>query len=176
MLLSSSLAFAQGVYWGPKAALNYSSLSHMSNSSGRLRGAVGVFAGYQLSKVAAVQAEVLYSWQGANADLGNADLKYSLNYLKIPVMAKVFLIGGLNVEAGLSFNMLTSARDVYGDKNEGMKGFNGFDLSIPVGLNILIVRHFEVGLRYDISLANAGTPLSHNAKNSNWQLSVGFRF
>lgn len=164
----ATTATAQGIYFGPKVGLNFASLTKTSNAKGLVRGEIGLFAGYQASDVLALQVEALYSWQGAKIE----DVKLQLDYLKIPVVAKVFLIGGLNIEGGVSFNILTSARA----EGEGLKDYNGFDFSIPVGVNYLIANRLEVGVRYDISLTNVGLPNSANAKNNNWQLSVGFRF
>lgn len=161
-------ASAQGIYWGPKVGMNISSLTKTSNAKDRVRGEIGLMAGYQVAKVLALQVEALYSWQGTTIK----DVKFNLNYLKIPVLAKVFIAGGLNVEAGVSFNILTSS---VLDGNT-YNGTNGFDFSIPVGVNYLIANLVEVGIRYDISLANVGLEHSSTAKNNNWALSVGIRF
>lgn len=178
ILLGSSLlrSSAQGFYFGPKAGLNLSSVSKMSNSISRVRGQLGLFAGYQAGDILALQLEALYSWQGASTDEYDTRYKTSLNYLKIPILAKVFIIGGLNLEAGISFNFLMSAREKAHGDNEGIKGLNGFDFSIPVGINYLIANRLEVGLRYDISFVNLDIPGSKTAKNSNLALSVGYRF
>lgn len=63
ILLGSSLlrSNAQGFYFGPKAGLNLSSVSKMSNSISRVRGQLGLFAGYQAGDILALQLEALYS-------------------------------------------------------------------------------------------------------------------
>lgn len=171
-----STVSAQGFYLGPKASLNLSSVTKMSNSNTILRGSVGMMVGYQMSDIVGIQAEALYSWQGTGVKTISGDYHLALNYLKIPVLAKIFLIGGLNAEVGVSFNVLMSAREKTDDINVGIKDLNSFDFSIPIGINYLIGNRFEVGLRYDISMVNLKIPGSETAKNSNLAIGISYRF
>lgn len=169
-------SWAQGFYFGPKAGLNLSTLSSLSNSQALIKGEVGLMMGYQVGNAIAIQAEALYSWQGARTEDRGTKMNISLDYLKIPIIAKIYLIGGLNLEAGISFNILTSAltnSDIYSGKLDGL---NGFDFSIPIGVSYVIGNRFDIGLRYDISLVNVKIPNSSTAKNSNFALTVGYRF
>lgn len=182
-------ASAQGFYWGPRAGLNISTLTKTTYAKARARASFGVMAGYKLSDLVGLQAEALYSLQGSK--MTNSDHVYSYNYLKIPVLAKLYLIGGLNIEAGISFNWLVKAReewtstvyDIDGHASGTLKhsqnlmsGSKGFDFTIPVGVNYQFSRLLDIGLRYDISTVRVPEERSNHAKSSNWSVSVGVRF
>jgi len=175
LLLAGTLSVsAQGFYYGPKAGLNLSSFTKTSFSKSRLRAHVGAFGGYQIDNWIAVQAEALYSWQGSKND--DTDVKTSMNYFKIPILAKFFIIRGLNVETGISFDFRTAAKTKYDSETHTIKGATkGFDFSIPIGINYQFARRFDVGLRYYVSTARLSENSHNKAKNSNCMLSVGFR-
>lgn len=178
--LSFSTAAAQGFYFGPTGGVNISSLTRQSYSQSRVRGNMGLFAGYQISNIVAIQAEALYSWQGTNVT--NSDTKISFNYIKVPVMAKLFLIGGLNVEAGLSFNFLVNSRSQFTDyagNNHDINTTgksNKFDFAIPIGVNYLIAKRFELGMRYDISTIKVWNEKQNNSANTNFSINARIRF
>ncbi|MFI3287372.1 MAG: outer membrane beta-barrel protein [Rikenellaceae bacterium] len=161
---------AQAFYFGVRAGANFSYVSDRVNSTGKFGGNFGGLAGYQISSEVAVQGEVLYSFQGYMA--GNPALEgtpgdyINLDYLKIPLIGKLYLIDGLNFEAGVSFNFLCSALQ----NSTKLDGITGFDVSIPVGLAYKFTKNIEAGLRWDISLikinekyTGAGGVLSLNA-------------
>lgn len=182
-------ASAQGFYWGPRVGLNVSTLTKTTYSKARARASLGLMAGYKISDIVGVQAEALYSLQGSK--MTNSDHVFSYNYFKIPVLAKVYLIGGLNIEAGISFNWLVKAQEKWNAPyydDEGvqigtashsqnlMSDSKSFDFTIPVGINYQFAHMFDVGLRYDISTVRVNADRKNHAKNSNWSISVGVRF
>lgn len=158
-------SLAQGFYGGIRGGLNFTTVTKTSDAFGRTRGNVGGFIGFQFSTVAAIQAEAMYSFQGAKIN----DLKLNLDYIKIPVMVKLYLIGGLNIEGGVSFNLLTSALI----DGSPARGYGGFDFSIPVGVAYQLGKHFELGVRYDISLAKYNPQTT--GSNSVWSLNLAVR-
>ncbi len=182
-------ASAQGFYWGPRAGLNISTVTKTTYSKARARANFGLMAGYKLNDLVGLQAEALYSLQGSK--MTNSDHVYSYNYLKIPVLAKLYLIGGLNIEAGISFNWLVKAQEKWSstvydiDGNATgkvshsqnlMSDTKGFDFTIPVGVNYQFPRLFDIGLRYDISTVRVPEDRKNHSKSSNWSVSLGVRF
>lgn len=181
-------ASAQGFYWGPRAGLNVSTVTKTTYSKARARASFGLMAGYKINDLLGLQAEALYSLQGSK--MTNSDHVYSYNYIKIPVLAKLYLIGGLNIEAGISFNWLVKAQDKWTVTNtdidgnvttftttQNLKGSSkSFDFTIPVGVNYQFSRLFDIGLRYDISTVRVPEDKQNHAKSSNWSLSLGVRF
>lgn len=179
-LIGVGAAHAEGLYYGPRVGMNIGNVTKTTYAKSRVRGQFGAMAGYGLSDVLGVQAELLYSLQGYK--MRKSDEKFTLNYIKIPVLAKAYIIEGLNVEAGISFNFLTKAEYEYKDVNgrnvsTSVKDYvKKFDLSIPVGINYQFRRWFDVGIRYDISTIRVPKDSDHKARNANWAISAGFRF
>lgn len=172
---------AQDFYWGPKVGLNVSNLTKTSFAKSKARMNFGVMGGYTINDLIGVQAELLYSLQGYRDS--HTDFKYKFNYIKVPVLAKLNLIAGLNAEAGISFNFLARARvkgDLAGDGSTMSANIKDhskkFDFSIPVGLSYRFFRIFEAGIRYDISLARVPEQSNDKAKNSNWSINFAVRF
>lgn len=177
--LASTSAKAQGFYFGPVAGMNISTLTKQSYSKSRVRGNVGVQIGYQASNVFAIHAEALYSWQGSK--FTNSDQIASFNYIKIPLQAKMFIVGGLNVEAGVSFNFLMNSRlkttvDGQEVNLNTTEQSEVFDLSIPVGINYLFAKKIEVGMRYDISTIRVWKDSENKSRNSNFSINLRYRF
>ncbi len=166
---------AQGVYFGIKGGLGGSDLTDRPNSKMVLSGLGGLFVGYQISSVWAIQAEAQYSFQGYKAGIfaapgieeGN---NVSLQYIRIPMLAKLFLIGGLCFESGVSVNFLTRARV----ESSRMTNYHWFDLSIPIGLSYHFSRKFEMGARANIGTFNVDRDISGH--NISYALTFGWRF
>lgn len=177
-------AQAQRFYWGPRVGLNISTVTKTTYAKARARASFGLMAGYKINDLIGLQAEALYSLQGYQ--MTNSPEKYSYNYIKIPVLAKLYLIGGLNIEAGVSFNWLVRAqsKEVNVINESGtvvtsqdlLGSSKPFDLSIPVGLNYQFSRLFDIGVRYDISTVRIPDERKNHAKNGNWSINLGLRF
>ena len=172
LLLVGMQAKSQGFYGGVRGGMNVASFTQTTGSSAVVRGNFGGFMGFQFGSVVGLQVEALYSFQGAKLSGGSflGDIDVQLDYLKVPILAKIYLIKGLNVEGGVSFNILTSAL-VDGTP---FQGFSGFDFSIPVGLAYQFGKHFELGVRYDISCADYHPDVK--GANSLFSVNAAWRF
>ncbi len=183
-------ASAQDFYWGPRVGMNVSSMTKTTYSKARIRGSFGLMVGYKINDLIGLQAEVLYSLQGSKVDNNEKDI-YSYNYVKIPVLAKVYLIGGLNLEAGVAFNWLVKAQQKWNSSSYDMNGnviettthtrsliddCKSFDLTIPVGINYQFRRWFDLGVRYDISTIRVSEDKKDHAKSSVLSVNLGLRF
>ncbi len=183
-------ASAQDFYWGPRVGMNVSSMTKTTYSKARIRGSFGLMAGYKINDLIGLQAEALYSLQGSKVDNNEKDI-YSYNYVKIPVLAKVYLIGGLNLEAGVAFNWLVKAQQKWNSSSYDTNGnviettthtrsliddCKSFDLTIPVGINYQFRRWFDLGVRYDISTIRVSENKKDHAKSSVLSVNLGLRF
>lgn len=170
---------AQSIF-GAKAGLNVSSLTKVDNVSARVRPLIGFYGIYQITDIYALQAEILYSWQGANCnieqELGNKYAKVSIDYLKIPVLFKYNVWDKLSVDAGISFNLLMSAKESYGSDSYGIKGLNGLDISVPLSVSYVLWSKVDLSMRYDISLSDMNWGSRRGIYNTNLSISVGYRF
>ena len=99
ILIFGTSAFAQNADFGVKLGANFSSISDASRLSNKTGLHFGIFGGFKLSNRTRIQADVLYSQQGAETKDG----KFDLNYINVPVVFKYFLFDGLNIQFGPQF-------------------------------------------------------------------------
>lgn len=162
-------AFAQAsVNLGLKGGLNFANVNTTSPGAAynsRTGYHVGAFVNIKLTKLA-IQPEIIYSVQGADAAAGNVEL----GYINIPILLKFYLIGGLNLQAGPQFGFLSSATAGGTD----IKSFlEGSDTSVALGAGFDI-KKFVIDARYNLGLSDVDKA-STEAKNQVFQLSVGFK-
>jgi len=171
VMIAATGVFAQAsVSLGIKGGLNFakvdvSSVGAAYNS--RTGYNAGAFLNVKFTKLA-LQPELMYSVQGADAAGGNLEL----GYFNIPLLLKFYVIGGLNIQAGPQFGFLTSATSGGTDIKNLLKGS---DTSLALGAGFDISK-FVIDARYNLGLSeiqdNAALAAS---KNQVFQLSVGYK-
>jgi len=138
---------------------------------------LGGFAQFAINDKFAVQPELLYSAQGAKYTFFGLSTTANLNYINIPVMAKYKVADAFSIEAGPQLGFLMSATLASIDYKDQCNSTDfGFNLGAGYDLN----ETMSLGLRYTMGLTNVekdvpGEP-STNSKNSNIQLSFGYKF
>lgn len=150
---------------------------------------------WQANPVLALSAGLTYSTLGCRFDefgihqgserIGAKDIKLSLNYLNIPIMANFYVAKGLALKVGLQPQILIKAKEqmtvyaesggMYGsvDLSEDDLNTNDFALSLPIGLSYEI-NNIVFDARYAFGLTDVYDD-SHN-KCSTFQFTVGYRF
>ena len=172
---------------GLKTGLNVASISgdETENLSSRTGFFFGGFAELCVSNDFAIQPELLYSMQGAEYTMSEGyDGKFKLDYLNVPVMAKVKVTDELYFEAGPQVGILLSAKDEFassGDSGEEdiKDEIKGVDFGANVGVGYQFEGGLNIGARYNLGLSNINDfEGSDSFKNQNgvFQFSVGFRF
>lgn len=170
---------------GLKAGLNVSTIN--GDESNNLDVKTGMFFGgfaeLCLTNEFAIQPEILFSMQGANYTIGDIDGTLKLDYLNLPIMAKIKIIDELYIQAGPQIGFLLSAKDDF--KSEGDSGsddiideLNIIDFGANLGLGYQFESGLNFGARYNLGLPNINNIAGNNFKNQNgvFQFSVGFRF
>jgi hypothetical protein len=95
--LGASSLSAAGMTFGVKGGLNVTKLTGdlMNDAKWRMVGVGGAFLCYKISDVFAIQPEMLFAMKGtkweAATEEGNATYTWKLNYLEIPLLAKVYV-------------------------------------------------------------------------------------
>ena len=144
---------------------------------------------YQHLQSLSWSAGLLYSQQGRtfdNADTepsGLRNMKTTLDYLNIPVMAHLYLAKGLAVEAGGQLGILLHKRGSEEEvnlagvwtKNEDSTWHRWWDISIPVGVSYAFDNGLQLDVRYNLGLNDIGK-YSTSERNRVLQLTVGYRF
>ncbi|MEQ8474443.1 MAG: porin family protein [Marinoscillum sp.] len=191
LCLLAFFGFSQAkVELGLKGGLNLTNIN-TEEPGANFENATGYHGGlYLLVKAASfgVQPEILYSTRGAKGDVTIAGVKEDFQqdfvYLDIPIMAKLYLPLGLNLQVGPQFGLLMSAdgttADYDGDgdpdpiskdtyKNADISAAFGAGWDAPFGLRFMA--RYIVGLNDINDFAGA----QEAAKNRMFQVSLGYK-
>lgn len=169
--------------FGVKGGVNFASLSgsDVDSPDSRTSFHVGVFGEFPLADIFSIQVEALYSGQGFQTNFAGSDgdkAEFQLDYINVPVLAKVYVIKGLSLEVGPQFSFLVNEEfDLNPNSNNGdfpLDNANTFEFGVAAGLTF----QTEMGLfatgRYNMGLTEIYDNV--DAKNSVFQLGVGYKF
>ena len=161
------ISFGQRVEIGIKGGVNYSKLEipdiNTSNKTGYHFGAYSLFKFGNLG----LQPEIIFSQQGSKVDLGDWDTKY----LNIPVILKLYLGGGFNLQAGPQFGYLNKA-ELDGNNIEDM--LKNADVSVGLGIGWDTPIGLKLDARYNLGVTdNSDDPAYETIKSQVFQLSLG---
>ncbi len=196
-LISATTIYAQSddstTQFGVKGGVNLSNITgdDSGNFDSRTSFHLGLFMEIPISERFSFQPEVLYSGQGFTLLKDNpigSDIEYQLDYVQIPLMAKIYVIKGLYAEAGPQFGFkVKETIDTKEGSNSGTEvnpddsKLKGFDTNLALGTGYKFDNGLLLSARYTFGLTNIfkdDAPLIGNAdvKNSVWQFGVGFSF
>jgi hypothetical protein len=170
-----SFANAQDTKYGVKGGLNMSN-NTLGEHTSLLAFHLGGFAEFKMSDKFAIQPELLYSAQGGKISANGANYTTNLNYFNIPVMAKYYVADAFSIEAGPQIGFLMSAKS---DGTDIKDMCNSTDFGFNLGAGYNLNETMSLGLRYSIGLSNVikdVSGVSTDSKNSNIQLSFGYKF
>jgi opacity protein-like surface antigen len=133
-------------------------------------GATGFYVGglvdFAVAENFHVQPELLYSVEGAEDS--------SISYLRIPIMAKYYVMEGLSLQAGPEVAFKVGAED---DLTDELTKSIDFGLGIGAGYELTNGLMFDV--RYNLGLSNISEEFegeSFDIKNTGFQVGLGYRF
>ena len=204
LLTVVSLASLQAAYGqvqigiGLKGGLYFASLNGVTSPSTAFSNSTGYHAGayflFKFTKIG-IQPEIIFSKQGHTFKTGGKDYTDNIDYINIPIMLKLYLAGGFNLQAGPQFGFLSKASgNLISSSGTITSGqdikslMQTTDVSVGVGLGWDLPFGLNLGARYNIGVSDinkytGGTvPGSvttsmgtSSAKNQVFQLSVGYR-
>lgn len=161
---------------GLKGGLN-SSTADVSNSNITIDSEStfhgGVYGLIKLTKLG-IQPEILYSPQKNSIDNGTSINEQTKVYLDIPVMVKLYLAAGLNLQAGPQFSILTSVDSAAGTTKDD---FKNSDMAVAFGAGWDAPFGLQANVRYIVGLNDINDSQASNVeiKNRTLQLSIGYR-
>ena len=150
---------AQDIKFGFKGGVNFATVNGdaFDNIDGRTGYHIGAVVQLSIADKFAIQPELLYSAQGLD------DL--DIDYLNLPVLAKLKFAKIFSVEAGPQFGFIVN------DDFSTIVDEKEFDLSGAVGAGVEFGPVFGQ-LRYNFGLTDVIDNL--DSKNSTFQISVGY--
>lgn len=160
--------FAQRIDIGLKGGLNFSKLEIPDVTTSQKTGYhLGAYSLFKFGKIG-LQPEFIFSQQGSKVDLGNWDTKY----INIPIILKLYLAAGFNLQAGPQFGFLNKAEL---DGNSIKDDLKTADVSLGLGLGWDTPIGLKLDARYNMGLTdNSDDPAYETIKSQVFQLSLGF--
>lgn len=181
MAASAQVQFALGVKAGPNFSSINTDASAGENYKNRTGFHGGAFALFKLTKIG-IQPELLFSQQGSKVEFTGGDLEQNFNYINIPIILKLYLAAGLNLQAGPQLGFVSKAEVVQTvngvttttDYRDFVKG-NDVGLALGAGWDLPF--GLTVDARYNLGLSNVDDDSSGSdtAKNQVFQLSLGYK-
>tara|TARA_R110002012_G_scaffold66701_3_gene174374 strand:- start:12223 stop:12843 length:621 start_codon:yes stop_codon:yes gene_type:complete len=181
---------------GAKAGLNVASLGGDSYYGGL--GSLGSRTSFHIGGIVEIplmgkfslQPELLYSSEGSDWSFGTLGEDTKLDFIRVPVLAKFYIIEGLSAEAGPVFGVLVNAEGTYynndGDlvSGDAKDYYRSFDAQFGIGASYRLNMGFFFSLRYNKGLLNVneeyrvlGTTYNTGKNQSNvFQVSAGYSF
>jgi Outer membrane protein beta-barrel domain len=141
VLATSNTVSAQK--WGVNAGVNISTLTggDFDNISTRSGFYVGAFREMKLvSKILFLQPELQYSSQGFTSEQNGIETDNSIDYLNVPVLARVYFLKLFSFDAGPQFGFKVGD-NFKGETSDSIESFDfagafGFNINLPLGLSI----------------------------------------
>lgn len=177
-------------YWnfGVKGGVNIADFTGDDFSSDKSRTSfnVGLLAEIPLMDKFSLQPEVMYSGQGyeiKEIDQDNPldlddNIEYQLDYINVPVLAKIYLVDGLSLQAGPSFNFVVNDEVDYGsgeiEDPSVLPEPKDFEIGGVAGLEYKFNNKFFIQGRYNYGFSD--TFEDRDVHNSVWQFGVGYMF
>lgn len=186
MLCVTSVAFSQAEFAvGIKAGPNFASLNTDASAGENYKNRTGfhggAFALIKLSKIG-IQPELIFSQQGSTVTVDKKDLDANYSYINIPVMLKVYLVAGLNLQVGPQFGFVSSAKQEFVNdlgnvtKEDIKDDMKKSDISAGLGAGWDLPFGLTVDARYNLGLSKLyDHSEAPDAKNQVFQFSLGYK-
>jgi hypothetical protein len=143
--------FAQETHLGVKGGLNVSDIgSSQVGLVTRLAYHIGGFAEFAMTPFFSIQADLVYSLQGAATDRSR-EIKLNYHYLNIPVVGRIYFYEDASLDLGLQYGYLLKAVN-FNIINPTLTELNKHDLAGVVGLSYILSEKAIFSLRYNIGI------------------------
>jgi hypothetical protein len=182
-----SSAFAQVQFaLGLKAGPNFSSINTKESASVNYKSRTGFHGGafflFKFTKIG-IQPELLFSQQGGTVKINSKDYETNFNYINIPVVLKLYLAAGLNLQLGPQIGFVSLAE---GPTYNGASGnysvedikdqVKKYDLSAAMGAGWDLPFGLTIDARYNLGLSKINNNKADPAaKNQVFQFSLGYK-
>lgn len=178
----TTLNAQENVLFGVKGGVSITNMTYdfYYDKNNRKGFHLGLLAEFPIANKVSIQPEILYATQGAEVDWASVLYdktepifrKYTLDYIQIPVLVKIYLLRSLSVEVGPSFNFLLKEEI---DRKEKGYGSN-FEFGGAFGASYKIIGGFFGNARYTIGFTDAVDDKLNSLKNNGFQAGIGLMF
>lgn len=148
---------------GVKLGFNSTNFSGDINADDRQAFYAGITVDYAVSEKFHVQPEFLYSQEGAK--------DASLDYFRVPVLLKYYLVEGLYIQAGPEVAFRVDAEsDAFEDNT------STFEYGVGFGGGYELKNGIAFDVRYNLGLSDISKMEGAVLKNKGFQVGIGYRF
>ncbi|SEL95655.1 Outer membrane protein beta-barrel domain-containing protein [Aquimarina amphilecti] len=126
------------------------------------------------------QIESFYSRQGFNYEdpIDSKKEAVKIDYIQVPILAKAYLVNGLNIQAGLQMgfkvNENINSNSFLNSHNTSTKSIKKFDLQLSSGIEYKFKTGFFTQIRYNYGLSEVIE--NSELHNSIFSLGIGYMF
>ena len=180
-IASAAPALAQMSY-GVKAGINYADVSYDSDvsSSGRIGLLAGGFVTLPLRGWLAAQGEVIYTVKGTTVDVADIETDFIVDYLEVPLLARISFRRNMYVAAGpsMAFRVRARSRTDFGGSTEEIDvkdNVESFDLGVVGAVGIEFGKWVFDG-RYTHGLSDLDPSEDVKTRNRVFSFSAGIKF
>lgn len=173
------ITYAQHPHWGIKGGINIANLKYNSGTDpeAKLGIHLGGLAHIHLSEHFALQPELMYSNQGAERRIGNADYKTKLHYVNLPVLVQFMTGSGFRLQTGPQFGALLAAKTKVNDtETDADDNFKTPDFSWSFGASYVTMKGLGFDARYNHGLTNINDAVGTEYRNRVIQLGIFYQF
>lgn len=160
---------------GVKGGLNFAKFD-AEDVGGSIKNKTGfhgdTFALFKFTKIG-IQPELMFSQQGSKFTFDGNNVESNFDYINIPVLLKIYLLAGLNLQVGPQFGFLSKAEI---DGTDVKSSFKNSDTSLALGVGWDLPLRFTIDARYNMGLSKIDDDPSFDAvKNQVIQVSLGYK-
>ena len=171
---------------GVKGGVNFATVTgdDFDSPDSRTSFHVGLVGELPLADILSLQVEALYSGQGFKSDIdggligGDGKVEYQLDYINVPVLAKIYATRGLSFEVGPQFSFKVN-EEIDSDANDDggdldLNEAKDFDFGIAGGLTFQTDMGLFATGRYIYGVTEIVEDT--DVKNSVFQIGIGYKF
>lgn len=112
IVCAAKAQFSAGDFiYGGKVGLNVTNISNMGVKA-KASIHIGAFAEWKMNDFIGISPEFVYSRQGAADKTGGVKTKVRVNYLNIPILAKLYVLENLSVDLGPQLGFALNGKSV----------------------------------------------------------------
>lgn len=177
---TTTTSTTSGISFGIKGGVNFATVAgdDFDSPDSRTSFHVGVLAELPIAEGFSIQAEALYSGQGFEFEVLGDKVEYQLDYISVPVLAKIYITNGFSFEVGPQISFKINEEFDNDPNNDGgdlgLDEAESVDFALAGGVTFQTEMGFFATGRYTYGLTDIIKDV--DAKNTVFQIGVGYKF
>jgi len=182
LTLTITVKSQEKIQFGIKGGVNFTNMTSdiLIEKEYKIGFHIGILSEIPFGDKFSLQPEILYSTYGSKGKAimyGGPSIttEYKLDYIQIPILAKIYLYKGLSLEIGPSFNFLVNDKKIH-ESNTITDIGEKFEFSGILGVSYKLSRGLTGSFRYTNGLTNALDQNYSETKNYGFLIGIGYLF